>query len=116
MGNVELAEAIGDALEEHPKLHYAMALEESHIPFRPKKPAFFSGAFCDVFNAYHVGGTVNSFAHFCLAVGTATPLEATRSDSGATPIRCRRRISGGRSPASRPISRRETCRRRGSFV
>lgn len=55
MGNVELAEAIGDALEEHPRLYCAMTLEESHIPFHPKKLAFFGDAFCDVFNSYDIG-------------------------------------------------------------
>ena len=41
MDNVELAGVIGDALQKHPKLCYAATLEESHIPFHPKKAGFF---------------------------------------------------------------------------
>lgn len=55
MDNGELAGVIGDALQEHPKLYYAATLKESHIPFHPKKLAFFGDAFCDVFNAYDIG-------------------------------------------------------------
>lgn len=55
MDNDGLAGAIGDALEGHPRLYYAMTLVESHIPFHPKKLAFFGDAFCDVFNEYDIG-------------------------------------------------------------
>lgn len=74
MDNVELAGVIGDALQKHPKLCYAATLEESHIPFHPKKLAFFGDAFCDVFNAYDIG----LFDSIRLMIRYEKPLKAWR--------------------------------------